>query len=65
MLATGTYSGAWDATGRRRLAVALLARADRAIAGETQPASLGPAAEVRAGALGLRACSLTHPPRRR
>ena len=32
-LATGTYSGAWDAAGRRSL-VALLARADRAIAGE-------------------------------
>jgi len=33
-LATGTYSGAWDAAGRRSL-VSLLARADRAIAGES------------------------------
>jgi hypothetical protein len=34
--ATRTYSNAWDAAGRRSL-VALLARADRAIAGEVQP----------------------------
>ena len=32
-LATGTYSGAWDAAGRRSL-ISLLARADRAIAGD-------------------------------
>jgi hypothetical protein len=34
--ATESYSGAWDDAGRRSL-VALLARADRAIAGEAQP----------------------------
>jgi hypothetical protein len=34
--ATETYSGAWDDAGRRSL-VALLARSDRAIAGEAQP----------------------------
>ena len=34
--ATRTYSNAWDASGRRSL-LALLARADRAIAGQSQP----------------------------
>jgi hypothetical protein len=34
--ATRTYSNAWDAAGRRSL-ITLLARADRAIVGETQP----------------------------
>jgi hypothetical protein len=34
--ATRTYSNAWDTAGRRSL-IALLARADRAIAGEAQP----------------------------
>ena len=33
-LATDTYSGAWDAAGRRSL-VSLVARADRAIAGDS------------------------------
>src|SRR5262245_47730861 len=34
--ATDAYSGAWDATGRRSM-LSLIARADRAIAGESPP----------------------------
>jgi hypothetical protein len=34
--ATQTYSAAWDAAGRRAL-ISLLARADRAVAGEAPP----------------------------
>jgi hypothetical protein len=39
--ATEHYSGAWDAAGRRGL-VALLARADRTLAGEAPPRPWGP-----------------------
>jgi hypothetical protein len=44
--ATRTYSNAWDAAGRRSL-VTILGRADRALAGESQPRSRTRSLRVR------------------